>query len=58
MGYVAKIVYDKDNRVTEENDAHGKIKEMRNRMRKIVACLLHTSPSPRDGLLSRMPSSA
>ena len=21
MGYVAKIVYDKDNRVTEENDA-------------------------------------
>ena len=37
MGYVAKIVYDKDNRVTEENDAHGKIKEMRNRMRKIVA---------------------
>ena len=37
MSYVAKIVYDKDNRVTEENDAHGKIKEMRNRMRKIVA---------------------
>ena len=35
MGYVAKIVYDKDNRVTEENDAHGKIKEMRNRMRKL-----------------------
>ena len=24
----------------------------------IVACLLYTSPSPRDGLLSRMPSSA
>ena len=22
------------------------------------ACLLYTSPSPRDGLLSRMPSSA
>ena len=36
-GYVAKIVYDKDNHVTEENDAHGKIKKMRNRMRKIVA---------------------
>ena len=44
MGYVAKIVYDKDNRVTEENDAHGKIKEMRNRMRKIVAA--------RQGVLS------
>ena len=26
--------------------------------RKIKACLLYTSPSPRDGLLSRMPSSA
>ena len=24
----------------------------------IWACLLYTSPSPRDGLLSRMPSSA
>ena len=24
----------------------------------IVFCLLYTSPSPRDGLLSRMPSSA
>ena len=24
----------------------------------IRACLLYTSPSPRDGLLSRMPSSA
>ena len=25
---------------------------------KIFTCLLYTSPSPRDGLLSRMPSSA
>ena len=25
---------------------------------KYVNCLLYTSPSPRDGLLSRMPSSA
>ena len=24
----------------------------------IITCLLYTSPSPRDGLLSRMPSSA
>ena len=24
----------------------------------IIGCLLYTSPSPRDGLLSRMPSSA
>ena len=26
--------------------------------RSILGCLLYTSPSPRDGLLSRMPSSA
>src|SRR5664279_5382345 len=26
--------------------------------REVKACLLYTSPSPRDGLLSRMPSSA
>ena len=26
--------------------------------RAIKGCLLYTSPSPRDGLLSRMPSSA
>ena len=26
--------------------------------RRVPACLLYTSPSPRDGLLSRMPSSA
>ena len=27
-------------------------------VRQIRTCLLYTSPSPRDGLLSRMPSSA
>ena len=26
--------------------------------RRAISCLLYTSPSPRDGLLSRMPSSA
>ena len=26
--------------------------------KQIITCLLYTSPSPRDGLLSRMPSSA
>ena len=26
--------------------------------KKVIGCLLYTSPSPRDGLLSRMPSSA
>ena len=28
------------------------------RRRQCITCLLYTSPSPRDGLLSRMPSSA
>ena len=28
------------------------------RLSLVYACLLYTSPSPRDGLLSRMPSSA
>ena len=27
-------------------------------LREVDGCLLYTSPSPRDGLLSRMPSSA
>ena len=30
----------------------------RNEFDLIKSCLLYTSPSPRDGLLSRMPSSA
>ena len=31
---------------------------MSNDQAKLSVCLLYTSPSPRDGLLSRMPSSA
>ena len=30
----------------------------RKRIGSLISCLLYTSPSPRDGLLSRMPSSA
>ena len=36
----------------EKEEDHGM------ELRWIIACLLYTSPSPRDGLLSRMPSSA
>ena len=36
-----------------ETHAENLIKEIKN-----SNCLLYTSPSPRDGLLSRMPSSA
>ena len=44
-----KIVY------REEKDPTKKPGET---LVKVHACLLYTSPSPRDGLLSRMPSSA
>ena len=36
-------------------DADEEVFEMNN---GCICCLLYTSPSPRDGLLSRMPSSA
>ena len=36
----------------EENDS------LKRRQESLITCLLYTSPSPRDGLLSRMPSSA
>ena len=45
------------NKVTDNNNM-----DLRNEIEKILNesddCLLYTSPSPRDGLLSRMPSSA
>ena len=44
------IVYSRD-----ENKQFHLAKELSN---SFPGCLLYTSPSPRDGLLSRMPSSA
>ena len=43
-------------RILEALESHGK--ERINSEHHLSACLLYTSPSPRDGLLSRMPSSA
>ena len=34
------------------------VEVLEKQMKKSLPCLLYTSPSPRDGLLSRMPSSA
>ena len=31
---------------------------LKGKKEQVIDCLLYTSPSPRDGLLSRMPSSA
>ena len=41
-------------------ELEAKMKESQEKIKEIRAegCLLYTSPSPRDGLLSRMPSSA
>ena len=42
----------------EYNNIEGMILLSELTRRRIRSCLLYTSPSPRDGLLSRMPSSA
>ena len=47
MGYVARVSNPKNQ---NNPDVAGLL--------KYCICLLYTSPSPRDGLLSRMPSSA
>ena len=39
-------------------DLAGRAAASGSRPRSVLICLLYTSPSPRDGLLSRMPSSA
>ena len=42
----------------KQNDPNTPNNLSRKRWKCSGACLLYTSPSPRDGLLSRMPSSA
>ena len=43
---------------TKENIPASLMQSKLREMATILGCLLYTSPSPRDGLLSRMPSSA
>ena len=45
-------------KVAVENLPPGFVADDISTMKRIITCLLYTSPSPRDGLLSRMPSSA
>ena len=45
-------------KVVGANKADVAAADMRDLPALLGACLLYTSPSPRDGLLSRMPSSA
>ena len=44
--------------VTDFKIAKKSVDELEEKLGQIDICLLYTSPSPRDGLLSRMPSSA
>ena len=56
---ITQLVYGDLFTIVEEKDKWTKIKsEFDNYEGWIDSCLLYTSPSPRDGLLSRMPSSA
>ena len=45
-------------RVIPNSDGAGFVDQVGDGVTRFKACLLYTSPSPRDGLLSRMPSSA
>ena len=43
---------------TNDGEVAKKLSHPSHKIKKIYSCLLYTSPSPRDCLLSRMPSSA
>ena len=45
-------------KIVRENRALGELDHPEDSVVNLKNCLLYTSPSPRDGLLSRMPSSA
>ena len=52
LGHTEEVILLKLRSMREEIDALNQLLQRRR------ICLLYTSPSPRDGLLSRMPSSA
>ena len=58
------VVYSRENRTPESEKKQTSVYVIKRKMKKKIlctyphTCLLYTSPSPRDGLLSRMPSSA
>ena len=55
FGALETVVQQYEDRIVELEEALAAAKDSRARFQ---VCLLYTSPSPRDGLLSRMPSSA
>ena len=56
LGTILKYVEQLNEVVTDDVEPMAHAVELKNVFRE--DCLLYTSPSPRDGLLSRMPSSA
>ena len=57
-GTVSASVSRKTDYLITGEDPGSKLTEAETLRVTIISCLLYTSPSPRDGLLSRMPSSA
>ena len=51
-------VAEKEGKLEGKGQSTNKISAAAQKMMQPIICLLYTSPSPRDGLLSRMPSSA
>ena len=60
FGYIARAIGPQDVLHTLLNNLKVQDRQMRvcTTVAIAIVCLLYTSPSPRDGLLSRMPSSA
>ena len=52
------LIYEKDRVMPYSWKAETPLSNFETRLDDSYSCLLYTSPSPRDGLLSRMPSSA
>ena len=58
-GEIAKLLHAKGAHVALSGTRAEKLKSLASELgERSYTCLLYTSPSPRDGLLSRMPSSA
>ena len=58
MPWAMKIVDDTLIWAGDLETLQARIEQVLQRCKELNICLLYTSPSPRDGLLSRMPSSA
>ena len=58
LPYAFKASFDKANRSSIKSFRGPGIDAGLEMLARVKSCLLYTSPSPRDGLLSRMPSSA